>query len=284
MQSPVFFSPFWYIAGLVWVCISLYGLYVCGLNRYQKYILLVTYIVAASISTGVSTPVTGYFVGILYEYVPFFTGFRESAKWSMILVILYMYAGVYGVVHIAHICIASIAQQGKKYYMVGISLLCVLVLYIWSPGVYGGYRGQLRTTTYPVEFSTLRTSLLADTDIAKKPNVLILPWHSYIACSWTDARVIANPIRDILSPVRTTSADNIEMRDILYSHSTDIRSSDIEKFLSTKNYTYIEKYDYTHILMAKKCADWNTYGWIQDIPQCSVVDENEIYTLRKCGM
>lgn len=106
----------------------------------------------------------------------------------------------------------------------------VLLLLVWTPGPLLGYHGQLKTTVYPEDFDEIRSYLLTE---APATNVLALPWHSYLGCSWMGRPVIANPIQRLMHPVRTILADNIEVAHILYSNSTDPRSQMIESFLQS---------------------------------------------------
>jgi hypothetical protein len=120
----------------------------------------------------------------------------------------------------------------------------VLLFLIWSPGPLMGYHGQLRTTVYPEEFEEIRETLLqSTTQSSHYPTILVLPWHSYIGCSWMGRSTVANPIMGLMHPLPIIVSDNIEVTDILYTNSTSARSQAIEQFLKQKEISIIREYD-----------------------------------------
>lgn len=120
----------------------------------------------------------------------------------------------------------------------------VLLFLIWSPGPLAGYHGQLRTTVYPKEFQEVREMLLHPTiQPPYYPTILVLPWHSYIGCSWMGRSTVANPIMGLMHPLPVIVSDNIEVTDILYTNSTSARSQAIEQFLKQKEISIIREYD-----------------------------------------
>ena len=209
----------------------------------------------------------------MYEYVPFFLGFREPQKWIGLVMISYAFFLL--------ILLATLLQKWGKYLFVRIGLAsCVFILLAtWTPGVLLGFAGQLRSIQYPREFDTLRTELIESSHTGA---ILALPWHSYIACYWTGGRVIANPIKDLLSPAFVFSGDNIEVGNILYTNSGDEKSQLIEKFVrNNHDFAPLRPLDIQKILLMK-CADWKGYSWLETHKSCKKATENNAYILYNC--
>lgn len=114
--------------------------------------------------------------------------------------------------------------------------------------------------------------------------ILILPWHSYIGCDWTEGRVIANPLPQFFLPLKTVSADNIEMRG-LYTNSVNPESRVIEQFLRSegKDQASFRALHFSHILIARNCATRDEFPWMKyALPHCSIDQSEKEYTLLSC--
>ena len=142
-----------------------------------------------------------------------------------------------------------------------------------------GFRGQLSTMQYPESFSTVRAELLTS---APESKMLILPWHSYMGCDWTNKRVIANPMASFFSPLSAVSADNIEMGPALYSNSLNPESKIIEDFLSSSGHLIdpVLAQGFTHIFVLRNCANLEEFSWLRDV--CQLRDEKPEYFLYDC--
>jgi len=160
-----------------------------------------------------------------------------------------------------------------------LSGLLVLGIVLWSPGMLFGFRGQLSTMRYPESFSTVRAELLMS---APESRTLILPWHSYMGCDWTNKRVIANPMASFFSPLSAVSADNIEMGPALYSNSLNPESKIIEDFLSSSGHLIdpVLAQGFTHIFVLRNCANLEEFSWLRDV--CQLRDEKPEYFLYDC--
>jgi hypothetical protein len=140
-----------------------------------------------------------------------------------------------------------------------ISVYLFILLTTWSPNVLFWFNGWLKITDYPKEIATSK-DFLKQNNI--KENILILPWHSYTACVWTQWKVIANPLKYILNPIDTISSDNIEIEK-LYSNSNDNRSKQIEQFIKTKDFNILKKININTIYFTDYCADYPKYKFIK---------------------
>jgi len=182
------------------------------------------------LALGASTEVTRLPFEWLWEYVPFFRGFRDSHKFVALLALSYAYLGGMGVNELGRV----FRQQTKRLLTVTMAALIVVVLLI--PPVYSftmfGFYGQLGTTDYPLEWYETNHHLNQDEDDF---NVLFLPWHLYMDYSWLpnrDKRLI-NPAPQFFDkPV--ISGDNIEMSGI-YSQSANPISKYLEFLLKNGN-------------------------------------------------
>ena len=100
------------------------------------------------------------------------------------------------------------------------------------------YQGQLLGITLPQEYSESRDWMLEYTDTKKE--ILVLPWHSYIACDWSRGKVLASMSQDVLFPLPVIIADNLEIG-TKYTNSTSLVSKDIESYLQEKDISLLKK-------------------------------------------
>lgn len=145
-------------------------------------IALLTIAVAAFIfSVGLADSVFYGFNRWLFEHVPFWPGFRDTEKWSMWLALVYSYLFGAGAAVIASKVWPKISRP--------LSFIFILLPFIYTFTMLGGFAGQVKPVDYPV------TWYKANEIISKTENckALFLPWHQYYWLAFNNGMLTANP-------------------------------------------------------------------------------------------
>lgn len=125
--------------------------------------------------------------------------------------------------------------------------------------------------TVPQEYTLAREKIL----LQDHEKVLILPWHSYMACAWTHGKVIAAGQKENFYPLETIVADNLEIA-TKYSNSSSPVSMDIEQFLQTHEQSLLKKNTISHIIFQKNCAGpQNRYDFLDKNKSYSSIFEGK---------
>jgi hypothetical protein len=254
-------NNFWYLAGFIIFAIIVYWwkeLY--KKNKRLTQYLLVLAIVSYILSLGISSSLFAWFNELLYTYVPYYIGMREPQKLTGLVMIVY---SIFFLVWVYTIFENNSSFKRKEYikkvllshYSI-VAYIFILII-IWSPNVLFWFNGQLKILNYPNEIFESRDYLIEN----NSENVLILPWHSYTACEWTDWKVISNPVWNILKPVDIIVSDNIEIEQ-LYTNNDNDRSKQIEKFVKNKDFKILKDLDINTIYFMDKCADFPNYRYL----------------------
>lgn len=273
---PNIINPNWWWAALILLMTIGFWIFLAfkktDLRRIAWFFLSIL-VISLVLGIGTASTLTAPIMHWMYEYIPYFLGFREPQKWIGLVMIAYAFFFL--------IFIASVLKKWGKHLFVKIGFIWGIFILVvtWTPGVMFWFAGQLRAIQYPQEFESLRTELITQSHTG---TILALPWHSYIACPWTGGRIIANPIKDILAPAFVISADNIEVGNILYSNSWDQKSQMIEDFIrDSHDFSPLSPLNINKIILMK-CADWNQYSWLETNKSCKKIEENKAYTLYSC--
>ena len=255
-------SDWWVIAGILIFSIIVY--WFIKLYKKQKKLslyLLSLWIIAFILGTSISSSLFGWISELFYRYIPYYIWMREPEKLTWLLMIVY---AIFFVIWIYFIFekfeYFRKKEVFKKYFLnkYAISIYSFLLLIIWSPNVLFWFNSWLKITDYPKEIFASKEYLKQK----KLDNVLILPWHSYTACLWTDRKVIANPIQYILRPIKSISADNIEIEK-LYTNSNSKRSRKIWEFIKTHNFEILKNLKIDTIYFTDYCADYPKYDFLK---------------------
>ncbi len=157
-------------AGLMWGMAQ--GLRTRALRRHALTLLfLAAFALVASVGMAES-PVQGL-SRWAFEHVPFWSGFRDSQKWSALLVVVYAWL---------------LGLASERLPRVGRVTLLVAVFAFTYP-MLGGFSGQLRPTWYPAEWAQAN-EMLSQAPTCK---AVFLPWHLYYKPSWNHGRLVASP-------------------------------------------------------------------------------------------
>lgn len=255
-------NNYWYIAWFIIFWIVVYWWIELYKRKKKLTLYLLTLAVVSYIlSLGISSVLFSWFNELLYTYVPYYIGMREPQKLTWLVMIVY---AIFFLVWVYSILENNSNFKRKEYikkvllnqYSI-ISYIFILII-IWSPNVLFWFNGQLKISDYPDEIFQSRDNLIEFND----KDVLVLPWHSYMACEWSNRKVFSNPIWHILKPVTTIMADNIEVAD-LYTNSNSDRSKQIEEFIKTKDFTILKNLEIDTIYFMDNCADFPKYKYLE---------------------
>lgn len=268
-------SKLWYVAGFFLLFLMIIGIVSLWKKWEKKWVwfLISLWFFSLIFGIGIASPITKNLTLWMIDHIPLWQGYREPQKWIGLLMI------IEGIFFISWVL--AILERWWRDRVVAYSFLwsILLLVLIWSPGSLMGYHGQLRTTVYPQEFASLRESLIKEN---YSGTILALPWHSYIGCSWMGRPVISNPIRWLLSPLSVISSDNIEVANILYTNSQDLRSMKIEWFLKHHDPTELKGLGITDVLLMKECASSLDYQWLESVPECHKKYDNQFLSSYQC--
>lgn len=275
-----YMSPYWYLAGGVVISFVVYWWCILWKLKKRKELIFIIVLSFFSILFAVSTSYqfTDIIRGWLTKILPFWNGYREPEKWTwMVLLsegILLLFAFGY------------IFQHFIRRFENGVSVVTffVMVVYIWSPGVYIAYRNQMRTSIYPDGFFSAREVLRNEEEVQK---ILILPWYSYIGCTWISRPSIANPGVPFFSEFPLVVSERIDVGKILgKNNNIHSESNDVEKFLSDADISNLKKSRVSHIILLKSCygsdeqAEYlDLLSWLSDIHSIFEDESINIYTI-----
>lgn len=276
---PQTFNKNRFVAWIIIVLISLYGLVYLTLNKSTKpywISLLIIGIISWMLWIGIASNHWWEFVQALYDHIPFYIWLRESHKWIWMLMFVYWSGFCIGIYLIYKMFVSKYKILANTNYWI---ILSCLLLFAWTPWLTNSFKWQLFVANYPNEYFIAKEKLLSQ----EKSKIVIFPWHSYIACDWTKWRIISNPINWLFSPLETIISDNIEMWE-LYSNYDNPVSKDIESFISNKWNIQILKNNWIwYIVNLKTCADFQTYyflnktNWLNSIYNS---DKIEVFSIK----
>lgn len=217
-------------------------------------LFLLSYILWLWKSSVISISITDY----LYNYIPFYIWLRDPQKWIWVLLIIYLILYIIGIYTFISYLDKFMKITKSKTKKVLLFFIISTTFYFWSPNVLFSFNNQLLITDFPKEILEFRNN-----NIWKNETILILPWHSYFACEWTNWKVISNIFEKYFYWMNIIVADNIEIWN-LYTNSKNNRSRDIENYISTNNLKIIKKYNIDKILFLDKCADFPNYNFLKN--------------------
>lgn len=179
---------FWPVLSAAIILISAVGFFAILKDRKKTEIplavtLLVVFLLALDISAGVSLNSVNQLYFFLYNKFSILRSLREPQKLVGILIFCYAYFGSIG--------FASLLDKAKKSSIFYILCFLFLVLpFIYTPTVFGGFWGQLRPVYYPASWKEVNRVLNNDKDNFL---TLVFPWHQYITLSFNRNMASSNP-------------------------------------------------------------------------------------------
>lgn len=223
------FVPIWPILAGIILVLVIWGV-VVGF-RSNKYnlkwktgIFLTVGILSFILSLGIAWKPLAPLNQFLYDYLPFYYGFREPQKFIALLCLAYAFLGSTGVRDI----IRKLEDKKMKILRSAAIVFFIVLPFLYSPGLCWGFWGQLRARDYPSEWYEVNSMLNKDQEDFR---VLFLPWHQYMYFHFAE-RIIANPTPRFFDK-ETIAGDNMQIGDI-ETHSTRPESEFIEDILQKR--------------------------------------------------
>jgi hypothetical protein len=174
------YTLLWAVSGGILAAFILVGVYRQLRNRETRrraVSLLVLGLLAVIFSCGVGDSPFAPINNWLFSHVGFWQGFRDSQKWSAVLVLVYVFFAAQGL--------------AGKYPRVRTIVASLAALVYTFPMLFG-FWGQLKPVWYPEAWYRANALLKQD------PNckALFLPWHAYFSLKFNRNLLTANPARD----------------------------------------------------------------------------------------
>ncbi|WP_338727340.1 alpha-(1-_3)-arabinofuranosyltransferase family protein [Haladaptatus sp. DJG-WS-42] len=189
------------------------------------------------LSLGVSTSFSDPLFRTLADVLPLFRGMRDSQKFVGLLCFAYAFLGGRGVSQLVS------EGGGRSHDETDVShrrwtlpsrrsvlrVVCICLVLAtplaYAAPMFGGFSGQVETTTYPESWHTTNDYLVGASDGSR---TLFLPWHQYMDFSWTDRR-IANPA-PLFFETPVIASENLEVGDVR-SRATDPTHEEVAAIL-----------------------------------------------------
>ncbi len=213
---------FWQILSFTVMLIFVIGLYDFIKEKSNIPILVtlpVLFLLALDISGGIALNSFNQQFFYLYEKFPLLYSLREPQKLIGIVMFCFAYFGSFGLGK-------SVGKIKGKAKFAALSFF-ILLPFIYTPTVFGGFWGQLKPVDYPSSWEKVNQILKED-----KSDFLTLffPWHQYMRFKFANDRVVSNPaLYYFAKPV--LSSQNYETA-YLYTHDTRLEALHVEGLLS----------------------------------------------------
>jgi len=266
--------PFWFLLFLIILALVILGaINVFKKNKFVAIIFIIVGVVAFILSVGIAYPLFTPIINFLNEKIFIFKGFRDSQKFTALLVLVYAYFGAIGV--------NSILKYLKsKNLKVIFATFFIALPILYSPLMVWGFCKQLYTSHYPQEWFEVNEILNQDKEDFK---VLFLPWHQYMPFSFIDDKVVANPAPKFFNK-ETIAGDNMEIGEI-YTHSKRPISQVVEDIIlkriqGIENFgEMLTSFNIKYIILVKE-DDWLEYKFLdvqKDLEQIFDLEKLRIY-------
>lgn len=173
-------------------------------------------------SAGAGESIFKVFNEFLFNHVWFWKGFRDTQKWTAIIILGYAYFGSLGVYTILNNLQSKL--KGDKLKIITLILFLIPVLYTHT--IWGGFARQLKAVWYPSSWHEINEVLKQDTS---DYFVLYLPWHQYLSLDFNQRLITQNPAKEFFGP-KIIQGDNIELGSI-YSQEGSHLNKQVENIL-----------------------------------------------------
>lgn len=240
--------------------------------------LLILVVFSILLVIGVAHSTTEPIAAWLYQSIPGWMGFRDSAKFLSLLAV--------GEAILLALGMAAIATTVSHHYrvrhaaLVATAILLLVVLYFSSPSL-AGLGQQIYPTTYPHSWYAWNEQL---STLDNKPRALFLPWHQYLPFAFTADRTVVNPTQNFFTGADIIAGDNSEVggtagRPFIYSESERPLSQRLEAILidAPKRVDVGNRLAGEHIryvMLAIDTWDANEYHYLYQQPELELVFES----------
>ena len=267
---------FWVAFSLV-MLICLVG-FIFGLRKKEYRSLtigtLVLGIVSVILATGAANTPFQSFNLYLYNHVPFWSGFRDSQKFTGITALAY--AILFGIG--ADTLYASVRIK-KPALASTVATMLILIPLFYGFFVLFGFHEQLPAVNYPESWYT------AETILSQNPSkkALVLPWHGYFSLAFDRNLIVANPAQ-VFYGTQAVQSKNIELGSI-YDEQTDPTYKTLDQIVrgstalnSLQALAFLKSQGIGYILYfqdIKKVDNFN-YNFVLNLPKTTILDSSEV--------
>lgn len=257
---------------LIWISMIIWLKYVKAKDRWIRWWIIVSLIVAWISAQGVN------YISLFSEFnsrcmsvLPPLKGMRDAHKRTAWIVII--------VTITSSMWLHSLSRSKKLVWFVYISRL---LPFLYTPMMVGGMHRQITSTPYPPSWNNIITTLQDNPNIDPYTcnkseqcyDIFILPWHSYMHFRYAQ-RVTATPFNNFLLPYRARVAHNVEFNNEYYSQSPWWLDT-IDTFLG---YPYGRRWTIQSSLSPNSELSWSEYREIESFVKLLTIKHNVHYLL-----
>ncbi len=116
----------------------------------------------------------------LFENISFWSGFRDTQKWSMFLALVYAYFFAAGAAYL----VARVRPTWRR----GAQAAFILLPFLYTFTMLGGFAGQIQPVDYPKSWYEVNAILAEEEDCT----AIFLPWHQYYWLAFNNGMLTAN--------------------------------------------------------------------------------------------
>ena len=248
--------PFWFLLFLIILALVIFGMIsVFKKNRFIAITFIIVGVAAFILSVGIAYQPFVPLINFLSQKIFIFKGFRDSQKFTALLVLVYAYFGAYGIN-------AILKYLKLKNLKVIFATFFITLPILYSPLMVWGFCGQLFVSHYPQEWFSANEILNQDKEDFK---VLFFPWHQYMPFSFIDNKEVANPAPKFFDK-ETIAGDNMEAGEI-YTHSKRpisqvVESVVLRRIQGIENFgEMLTSFNIKYIILVKE-DDWLEYKFL----------------------
>ena len=251
----------WLSTGLILLSLVFLGVWRAIRERRQEaYFFLVLGVLAFILSCGLGDGPFKIFNAWLFTHLGFWRGFRDTQKFSGLLVLAYAYFSAYGFLSAANYFSQKFLKISE--YLL-LALFLVPIIYIYP--LFGGFARQIQPVWYPASWYQAQNILAKDQGDYQ---VLFLPWHQYFSLDFNRNIITANPAKPFFGD-KIVQGDNMEIGGI-FSQSRDagnLRVQDIVLAEQKKSEDSVkllagEKVKYILVMDQTAAADYLKYPFL----------------------
>ncbi len=220
--------------------------------------LFLTLIAGVVLSGGVEVEFFGNWNKWLFANIPFWKGFRDTQKWSGVIVVIYGLFFAHGLVFLSE-------KIKKQQQLLNISVIFLLLT--MTPFLWWGLNGQIQPVWYPQEWQMVDNYLQKQ----RECRAVFLPWHLYYPLDFNHQQLSANPAQNFFH-CRIYQSRNPEFKGIKmpigeeegqkYKIITEIVTSnnpDIKK--ANKNIFALRKLGINYIILTNDYREKDLYRY-----------------------
>jgi len=230
--------------------------------------LIFVFIISFILAIGIALPITSKINHWLFDNFFFYKGLREPQKWVAVIVAVYLFFLVSGLIELFK---NEIFNKNKKL-MIFVLILITELIILQAPLLIKGGAGQIKALQYPKDWHEVENFIFKDSNCQKK--ILFLPWHLYMNFKWI-GNIVVNPAQNFFR-CSVIYGENMEFGEI-YTQSLKPEQQDIEAWLNSFGNTDLlskNSLNIGYIVLAKE-ADWEKYLWIENDPNLDILKETE---------